>query len=148
MKYQHEKYQYGDLGKLIVSCSSRDIQTVNCEKASVYNRKPVKSGHFVFTAYDHDTGTSLVVLLIHPDTGEAYTVINGDYWKSEATYGFNKFIWNKGAWDDALLKAIEELQRLLTVKIEAGEKTDAARVDMQEQKDQARKEKFEALFLE
>lgn len=68
-------------------------------------------GKFGFTVNSHSTGNSVRVDLIAGD-GERLNIINGTYWHSPSTYGFNKFHRLNGAWDESFEDAINHIRGL------------------------------------
>lgn len=142
------KYQYGNLGQLIVDCVGHGINMTSCDKLPAYFTSPIKAGNFVFSASSHSTGIGVKVLLVHPETKETHIIINGTYWGSESTYGFNKFTWNHGAWDEAFSLAVEELKGLLAVRVADHTKKQEAAEEAEKNKAQTEKEKFEAIYKE
>ncbi len=142
-----DKFKHGNIGKLIYDCNRHGISPADENKLPNRMRGgSVKQGRFAFHASRHDTGISVYAVIIHPETGETYEIINGTYWNSEGTYGFNEFTWNGGKWDEALDEAIIELQRLLAAREEYHNKQDADFVANKAKEEQAEKEKFEATF--
>ena len=139
--------KYGNLGRLIYDCARHGINVTDHNQLPSYLTTPIKVGNFVFSANRHSTGISVNVLLVHPDTGETYEIVNGTYWFNESQYGFNKFRWERGKWDNALGKAIETLKGLLAVRVAAHKKNKAAADEAEKNKVQIEKDKFEALFL-
>ena len=140
------KDKHGNLGQLIYDCARHGINVTDHNQLPSYLTTPIKVGNFVFSANHHSTGISVNVLLVHPDTGETYEIVNGTYWYSESTYGFNKFTWQRGKWDDALTEAIETLKEMLAVRVATHEKKRAADDAAEKNRAQIEKDKFEALF--
>ena len=140
------KYEYGNLGTLIRDCGRHGICATDHNVLPCVMSNPIKVGHFAFSANCHSTGISVYVFLVHPDTGETYEIINGTYWHSESTYGFNKFMWKKGKWDTALAEAIQTLKDLLAERVAYHQKKQAAADEAEKTKAQVEKEKYEALF--
>lgn len=91
------------LGMLLKRCSYGSLR----DKIDRY--KEYRIGAFGFSVHAHDTGNSTVVNLYAPD-GEKLTIINRTYWYNESQYGFNKYVYLRGAWDDALTKAIDSIR--------------------------------------
>ena len=83
----------------------------------VIEKGPLIVGVFEFTCNSHDTGISVRVNIIKGD--DRLNIINGTYWYSESTYGFNKFHRLHGAWDTSLKEAIDEIKIMATKNIEA-----------------------------
>lgn len=127
----------GNLGQTLVNCSRYGISQTE---------GGTKHNNFLFTANKHSTGISVTANIIHPDTNEAYEIINGTYWYSESTYGFNEFKWLKGEWDEALTNTIKELKALVSQTIQAEQETNQVEKSKQDAEEQKEKEKYEALF--
>lgn len=104
----------------------------------------ISVGHFKFNSHSHDTGVSVRVFICLGD--EMLDIINGTYWYSESTYGHNKFIHNKGAWDAAFEDAVKDLKKMLSDAIE--KKIEKLKVELEEslKEEREKKSRFEAIF--
>ncbi len=140
---QHKK---DCLAQVIIDCQRHGIKTADANKLPSYMHTPLKVGNFAFSADSHSTGVSVTVLLIHPQSDEHYTIIQGTWWYNEGQYGFNKFVWNHGKWDNALNDAIAELTSLLAERVAMHEAKDKEKAKLKADEEQSQKEKFEALY--
>ena len=140
------KYEYGNLGDIIGDCIQYGIN-VEDRKFSFYiaGNRGVKCGKFIFSASRHSTGISVTVTIEHP-SGKSYEIINGCYWFSESTYGFNKFKWVCGKWDESLKEAILELKKLLSDAEIIRKGRDDEFIVKKQAAEQKEKEEFEQIF--
>ena len=141
-------YTKNCLAQVICDCQRHGIKLADCKKLPAYmGSDSLKVGNFAFCADPHDTGITVNVILVHPDTGETYEIVRGTYWFS-SRYEFNKFTWNKGKWDKALDDAINELRSLLAQTVAMLKTREKETVEAKAREEQTRKEKFEALYVE
>ncbi len=108
------------LGNLLEECKRYSIKTIKQSSVPCYvngSGLAIRIGHFVFGSNSHSTGISVNVQILNLESGHAFEIINGTYWYSESTYGFNKFKRLSGKWDKSLQKSISELRSLLMTKL-------------------------------
>ena len=110
----------------------------------VIDKGPLIVGVFEFTCNSHDTGISVRVNIIKDD--DRLTIINGTYWYSESTYGFNKFHRLHGAWDPSLEEAIDEIKIMATKNIEARIKSHKEWIESIKKELNKEISKFESMF--
>ena len=142
------QYKHGNLGKIVAKALGLKVCLATQESlppGCAYDGA-LTVGKFIFGPHSHSTGISLHVYIENPDTLETYEIVNGTYWFSESTYGFNTFKWETGKWDKAFEDAIE------TLKIETGKAEALIKAEEDEfiavnlKKTQEAKELIEGLF--
>lgn len=69
---------------------------------------PYITESFEFVVYSHGTGVSVRVNILNGS--DRLEILNGTYWYSESTYGFNKFTRLNGAWDRSFAATIDEIR--------------------------------------
>tara|TARA_R110000823_G_C15583267_1_gene463321 strand:+ start:128 stop:553 length:426 start_codon:yes stop_codon:yes gene_type:complete len=110
----------------------------------VIDKGPLIVGVFEFTCNSHDTGISVRVNIVKDD--DRLTIINGTYWYSESTYGFNKFHRLHGAWDPSLEEAVDEIKIMATKNIEARIKSHKEWIESIKKELNKEISKFESMF--
>jgi len=90
------------LGMLLNSVSRSSLKGV------IRPRAPFTVGPFEISFNGHDTGVSVKVWVVNGE--DKLAILNGTYWYSEATYGFNQFTRVSGAWDDSFDIEIEKIR--------------------------------------
>ena len=110
----------------------------------VIDKGPLIVGVFEFTCNSHDTGISVRVNIVKDD--DRLTIINGTYWYSESTYGFNKFHRLHGAWDPSLEEAVDEIKIMATKNIEAKIKSHKEWIESIKKELNKEISKFESMF--
>lgn len=75
----------------------------------------VENSLFRITFHCHDTGVSTDSYIIRQDCS-LYKIAHRTYWYNESQYGFNKWWYDNGAWDEKYEEFIQELRnRLVTL---------------------------------
>ena len=110
----------------------------------VIEKGPLVVGVFEFTCNSHDTGVSVRVNIIKGN--DRLNIINGTYWYSESTYGFNKFHRLHGAWDPSLKKAIDEIKVMAIKKVEDKIKSHKQWIESIKKELSEEVSKFESMF--
>jgi hypothetical protein len=94
------------LDAILRECQMHGIDTV--EGLIPGYKKVVRVGNIALSAGPHDTGCDVSGWIIDGD--QAYRFISTTYWYS-SQYTFNRSKWVRGAWDDAVTAAINELRQ-------------------------------------
>lgn len=105
------------LDSILRECQMCGINTV--EGLIPGYKKVVRVGNIALSAGPHDTGCDVSGWIIDGD--QAYRFISTTYWYS-SHYTFNRSKWVRGAWDNAVTAAINELrQKVWTVRAKSEE---------------------------
>lgn len=99
---------------------------------------------FSFSIREHSTGTDVEIRCGNEEIGWR-TIVSATYWYS-SRYCFNESIFESGAWDSALEKAIDAMRSRVEEELTRREREETRRKEEKEQKELAEKAKFEALF--
>lgn len=137
------------LGNLIEACKSYGINNVRQDSVPCYvngNGPGIQVGPFVFGSNSHSTGISVNVQILNPDSDEAFEILNGTYWYSESTYGFNKFKRLSGKWDNAFRDAQSELRSLLIIKLHEDAIQEDTYMDKNRLEAQQKVDRVESIF--
>lgn len=135
-----------NLGELIEACKSWELYSVEPKGLSGFDSSPIKVDNFIFSSSRHSTGITVHVGIQHPETSKIYMIVNGTYWFCESSYGFNKFTWEKGKWDNALNGTIAQMREAVSAANDKDETEQKALQDKHDASEQAKKEHFEAIF--
>ena len=105
-----------------------------------------KIGAFDFDVRSHDTGISVDVKIVHPETNESMPIISATYWHYHR-YTFNSSTFESGAWDAPLEKLIDKMALQIKEKEDEAKKLEQKYIQEKEQAEKEKKAKFEALFV-
>ena len=106
----------------------------------------VSAGQFDFRCRSHSTGNSLECWVWNKERTEKREIINTTYW-FRPRYCFNNSIWESGAWDRALVGAINQLKEKVREHKELAEQEEKARKDRAHEVERLKKLEFEKQFI-
>jgi hypothetical protein len=130
------------LDRIVGHCQAHDINVTE-ELIDGYPTRIVRVGNIAFRASSHDTGCGVTGWIIDGD--EAYEFLDTTYWYS-STYIFNKSKWDRGAWDDAVTAAIDELREKVIANKQRIEEAKFTKKQSEDHKQDAIKARFGAQF--
>ena len=125
----------------IMAVKSNDQSLKGCHFP--YHTYAIVVDRFAFQVHCHDTGNSVRGYILTDD--KPYEIINATFWK-QSGYEHNKDTWLRGAWDESLLKTIDEIKGLVEKHQEVLKQDDLNRQETQRAKELSEKSKVEAMF--
>lgn len=110
-----------------------------------YHSNAVMLGErFAFQVHSHDTGNSVRGYILTDN--KPYEIVSATYWKVSG-YEFNKDKWEKGAWDDALSRELDNLKMICTHHYDEQQLIEKQHQAEKAQDNMSRKAQVEALFV-
>lgn len=113
--------------------------TMNTKRSIIENDK------FLLEVYPRDTGVGVDSKIKLPD-GTFYKFAYRTYWYNESHYGFNKWTYENGAWDEAYNNFIEDLRSELNDHYLNSIQMYNDKITVEKGKALAEKQKVESLF--
>lgn len=101
---------------------------------------------FDFDVRSHDTGTSVTIKIVDPETNDSLTVVSATYWHYDR-YTFNSSTFESGAWDYSLENLIDKMALQIKEKEDEAKKLEQKYIQEKERAEKEKKAKFDALFV-